>query len=413
MPRPKRKAVSDSAVKAKRAKGETDLPDNLKWSHVGDAGYGNPLMIVLSSDSLKGATKVAGFDIDFTVIKTASGRKFAIGSNDWEFWDESVPGKLRNLDEDGYRIIFFTNQAGIEKQKVTPDVVKRKIEAIIADLNIPVLVFISAGTNQYRKPSTFMWDYFVENCNNGQKLDLSKSVYVGDAAGRAKAWEPGKPKDFSCSDRMFATNIGIDFHTPEEFFLGEKEAPFTWGSVDPQKVITINKKRDVSRYVSKKPEMVIMVGFPASGKSSFCRQYLEPKNYTIVNRDTLKTMDKCAKAAAETLKSGKSVVIDNTNPSTTARSDFIQVAKKQGVPCRCFWMKTSLELAHHLNYVRMNQTNGKVRRVPDVGYGVFKKNFEAPTKAEGFSDVLEVDFVPEFQNKRHETLFSQWTTGGH
>jgi len=39
--------------------------------------------------------------------------------------------------------------------------------------------------------------------------ELDKCVYVGDAAGRAKAWAPGKPKDFSCSDRMFAANIGI------------------------------------------------------------------------------------------------------------------------------------------------------------------------------------------------------------
>jgi len=39
--------------------------------------------------------------------------------------------------------------------------------------------------------------------------DMSKCLYVGDAAGRAKEWAPGKPKDFSCSDRMFAANLGI------------------------------------------------------------------------------------------------------------------------------------------------------------------------------------------------------------
>lgn len=39
--------------------------------------------------------------------------------------------------------------------------------------------------------------------------DKSKCFYVGDAAGRAKEWSPGKPKDFSCSDRMFAANVGI------------------------------------------------------------------------------------------------------------------------------------------------------------------------------------------------------------
>ena len=40
-------------------------------------------------------------------------------------------------------------------------------------------------------------------------------MFVGDAAGRAKGWAPGKPKDFSCTDRMFAANAGVQFATPE------------------------------------------------------------------------------------------------------------------------------------------------------------------------------------------------------
>ena len=80
-----------------------------------------------------------------------------------------------------------------------------------------------------------------------------------------------------------------------------------------------------------------------------------------------------------------------------------------GIPCRCFVMKTPLELARHLNLVRQNQTKGKVRRIPDVGYNVYKKNFQAPSKEEGFSEILEIDFVPEFQNSSDERLFRQWT----
>ena len=69
--------------------------------------------------------------------------------------------------------------------------------------------FVSTGQNHYRKPSTTPWDHFADKCNGGVKLDLSKCKYVGDAAGRPKDWQPGKSKDFSCSDRMFAANIGI------------------------------------------------------------------------------------------------------------------------------------------------------------------------------------------------------------
>ena len=75
----KRKATAAAEVKAKRLKGETDLGDNLKWEHVGEIVKSVCPLIVLSSSTLPGRQKVAGFDIDFTVIKTASGRRFATG----------------------------------------------------------------------------------------------------------------------------------------------------------------------------------------------------------------------------------------------------------------------------------------------------------------------------------------------
>ncbi|KAK7484043.1 hypothetical protein BaRGS_00024655 [Batillaria attramentaria] len=414
MSRPKRKAVDNTAQRAKKARGETDLADGLRWTAEGKPVKGVCPLLVLSSDTLEGRSKVAGFDIDFTVIQTASGRKFAVGSNDWEWWDDSVAGKLRALDKDGFRVVFFTNQAGIEKDKVKPDTVKDKIEAIIKELGIPVLVFISTGNSHYRKPSPEMWNFFIKNCNQGVEVDKSECVYVGDAAGRAKGWANDKPKDFSCSDRMFAANIGIKFSTPEEFFLDEKPAAFEWKSINPNEILKKATKPDPKQEFHKKgKELVVMVGCPASGKSTFRKRYLEPHGYVAVNRDTLGTAEKCIKVAKEALKSGKCVVADNTHPSVSARANFVQLAKAEGVPCRCFWMQTPFELAHHLNLVRQNQTNGEVRRIPDVGYNVFKKNFEEPTKAEGFTEIVKVNFMAKFDSTRDEEIFKQWTTAGH
>ncbi|GFS01631.1 bifunctional polynucleotide phosphatase/kinase [Elysia marginata] len=409
----KRKAAAETEQRAKRARGETDLGHDLQWTAEGTGQGGCPQLLCLTSNTLEGRSKIAGFDIDFTVIKTASGRKFAVGSNDWEFWDEKVPEKLQSLHNDGYRVVFFTNQAGIEKQKTTPEVFKTKVEAIISKLNIPVFVFASTGTNHFRKPYAAMWTFFKDHCNKGVKVDDSKSFYVGDAAGRAKNWAPNKPKDFSCSDRMFAANIGIKFETPEEFFLGEKAASFDWGSLNPcaflKKNPVITKTDDKALYAEKKQEMVVMVGPPASGKSTFRKRYLEPHGYVAVNRDTLGTMEKCLKVAGETLKQGKSVVVDNTNPAKSARAAFVDLAKKNGVPCRCMWMQTPLDLAHHLNLYRQSQTKGEVRRVPDVGYNIFKKNFEEPSTSEGFTVVKKVEFKPRFDSSADEELFKKWT----
>lgn len=70
----------------------------------------------------------------------------------------------------------------------------------------------SIGRNdEYRKPSPSMWTYFTKTLNSDLQIDFSKSFYCGDAAGR--------PKDHSNDDRMFAKNNGLNFHTPESFFL--------------------------------------------------------------------------------------------------------------------------------------------------------------------------------------------------
>ena len=72
---------------------------------------------------------------------------FISGSRDWEWWDDSVPGKLKDLDKKGFRVIFFTNQAGIEKLKVKPQEITTKIENIIKKLGIPI--FVSNSPLQY------------------------------------------------------------------------------------------------------------------------------------------------------------------------------------------------------------------------------------------------------------------------
>ena len=62
------------------------------------------------------------------------------GAKDWDFLYPCVPDKLKELDEEGYRVLFFTNQAGIEKNKVSPNELRTKIEDIIGTLGIPVQV---------------------------------------------------------------------------------------------------------------------------------------------------------------------------------------------------------------------------------------------------------------------------------
>lgn len=64
-----------------------------------------------------------------------------------------------------------------------------------------------------------MWELLTEKHNGDIKIDIAKSFFCGDAAGR----KDNKHKDFSDSDLKFALNVGVSFKTPQNLFLGEVE----------------------------------------------------------------------------------------------------------------------------------------------------------------------------------------------
>lgn len=98
--------------------------------------------------------------------------------------------------------------------------------------------------------------------------------------------------------RDFAANVGIIYHTPEEYFLGEEVQPFarTFDPVlymddasisstsDPKKVIPVFIKKNSL-------DVVLFCGSPGAGKSTFYWHVLEPLGYQRVNQDILKTVN--------------------------------------------------------------------------------------------------------------------------
>ena len=62
--------------------------------------------------------------MDWTLIKTKSGKNFATNANDWTWWDDKVLPKLKKLVTDGYRIVVFTNQGGVSVGKTSIQSVK-------------------------------------------------------------------------------------------------------------------------------------------------------------------------------------------------------------------------------------------------------------------------------------------------
>jgi len=388
--RPKRQAQEKVAVAHE---------EESKWTE-------HESLFILNPTGLPAVTKLASFDMDDTLVHPKSSAKFPKGRSDWRWLFPQVPERLKKLHNEGYSVVIFTNQAGIGKGHVKAADIKGKILDLAKELEIPLRAVIASEDDVYRKPASTMFKFWVEKLNHGVKPDPASSFYCGDAAGRAANWKPGTKKDFSCSDRKFAHNIGLPFHTPEEFFLGEPAAPFDWGTIDPKSVLA-TPAQPVAVTPSATQELVIFVGLPASGKSTFARRHLVPAGYVHVNQDTLKTKEKCFKAANEAVQAGKSVIVDNTNPEPATRQTYIEMAKAKGIPVRCFHFQTPEELTHHLNLFR-EKVQG-VPHVPGVAYNMCKKKMVEPTAAEGFAEIIKVAFVPSFDNPEHQAAFLEWT----
>uniref|UniRef100_A0A8C7WSQ4 Polynucleotide kinase 3'-phosphatase n=1 Tax=Oryzias sinensis TaxID=183150 RepID=A0A8C7WSQ4_9TELE len=228
-------AKESKAIESSSSSSSAQACVKSSWEQTGN-------LLVYTAAGVKASEKIAGFDIDGCIITTKSGKVFPTAPDDWKYvilpraqlWLLKCPFL--------HQVVFFTNQLGIAKGKLRPEVFKSKVEDVLATLQLPVQVFVAAGPGIYRKPVTGMWDHLCEKANDGVTVDLKQSFYVGDAAGRPENWAPGKKKkDFSCSDRLFALNIGLQFHTPEEYFLGWKSAPFNLPDFDPVSTIPPTK----------------------------------------------------------------------------------------------------------------------------------------------------------------------------
>jgi bifunctional polynucleotide phosphatase/kinase len=186
---------------------------------------------------------------------------------------------------------------------------KQKAGAVFNSLNIPISVYAATEKDHFRKPMIGMWVEFLKD-QQLENVDLANSIFVGDAGGRIAGTFNGQTykADFACSDRFvvvklffrltlgrnFASNAGIQFKSPEEFFLDESPREFLQ-SFDPLQYALSTTAEPLfhSQFARQtKPEVVVFVGSPGAGKSTFFAKFLEPLGYKRVNQDTLKSVSR-------------------------------------------------------------------------------------------------------------------------
>jgi bifunctional polynucleotide phosphatase/kinase len=197
----------------------------------------------------------------------------------------------------------------------------------------------------------------------------------------------GRRGDHADTDLKFALNTGLIFKSPETIFLDKhisKPKIKNYFNFD-----NFSKNENNYKLGEAEKELIIMVGYPGSGKSTFVSKNLIKNNFESINQDKLGSKKKCLYMCEKLMKEGLNIVIDNTNPSSEIRKLYIDLGKQYNYNVRCFIMNVNEEHAKHNNLFRFLYKNKK--KVPELVYRIYNKNYKVPELSEGFKDIVNIN----------------------
>lgn len=131
------------------------------------------------------------------------------------------------------------------------------------------------------------------------------------------------------------------------------------------------------------PTMVIMIGIPGSGKSTFGSEKFP--GWRVISLDILRTRHREDLLLADTTANRLPCVIDNTNVSRAERAKFIAAGRKAGYRIVGYYMRSNIDECLKRNAMR----SGKAR-IPDAGVRGRAAQLERPECGEGFDELFYV-----------------------
>lgn len=140
-------------------------------------------------------------------------------------------------------------------------------------------------------------------------------------------------------------------------------------------------------------ELVLFIGLQGAGKSSFFRERFA-ESFAHVSKDlwpkARNRERRQRRLMEEALREGRSVVVDNTNPSAEVRAPLIEIGQRLGARVVGYYFESNVEECLARNAKRVGAA-----RVPEVGFFATLKQLQRPTFAEGFDALYYVRLVPE------------------
>lgn len=135
-----------------------------------------------------------------------------------------------------------------------------------------------------------------------------------------------------------------------------------------------------------------MMGLQASGKTSFCKRFAD--THLIISKDLFPNAKHPQRRQMRELEgalaSGRSVVIDNTNPDVEDRKPLIEMGKTVCADVIGYYLESKVE-----DSLQRNSQRPEKKRVPEVAIFSTVKRLARPSLDEGFNKLFYVHMAPE------------------
>lgn len=137
-------------------------------------------------------------------------------------------------------------------------------------------------------------------------------------------------------------------------------------------------------HTAEQPLVIILMGLPAAGKSTFYARELAPRGIAHINLDTLRTRNRELQQIQEYLRAGVSFAVDNTNTLPEERARYIKLATEAGYRVEGYFLRSRVQECIHLNEKRD-------KKVPIAAITSMSARMILPSKKDGFDALYFVN----------------------